>query len=155
MGIGAVETYFDSSSLPARVRVHVTLTLPGTDEPVEVHPTEPLHFNISESRDGTAEHPLDFGDQFRALAAIQREFNATVRLSNRQNLVFRDLDETQLPALYDRLAAIGMAQPGAELVRTRGLGHVRLLRDAAVIARVVDFVTREPRAAYAAPPLAA
>ncbi|HUP73726.1 MAG TPA: nitrite/sulfite reductase [Acidimicrobiales bacterium] len=56
-------------------------------------------------------------DQFRALAAIQREFNATVRLSNRQNLVFRDLEESQLPALYDRLAEIGMAQPGAELVR--------------------------------------
>ena len=56
-------------------------------------------------------------DQFRALAAIQREFDATVRLSNRQNLVFRDLEESHLPALYDRLAAIGMAQPGAELVR--------------------------------------
>ena len=56
-------------------------------------------------------------DQFRALAAIQREFNASVRLSNRQNLVFRDLEESQLPLLYDRLAAIGMAQPGAELVR--------------------------------------
>ena len=56
-------------------------------------------------------------DQFRALAAIQREFNATVRLSNRQNLVFRDLEEAQLPALYERLAEIGMAQPGAELVR--------------------------------------
>jgi sulfite reductase (ferredoxin) len=56
-------------------------------------------------------------DQFRALAAIQREFNATVRLSNRQNLVFRDLEESQLPLLYERLAAIGMAQPGAELVR--------------------------------------
>jgi sulfite reductase beta subunit-like hemoprotein len=56
-------------------------------------------------------------DQFRALAVIQREFNATVRLSNRQNVVFRDLTEEQLPLLYDRLALIGMAQPGAELVR--------------------------------------
>ena len=56
-------------------------------------------------------------DQFRALAAIQREFNATVRVSNRQNLVFRDLEESQLPLLYERLAAIGMGQPGAELVR--------------------------------------
>ena len=56
-------------------------------------------------------------DQFRALAAIQREFNASVRLSNRQNIVYRDLEESQLPLLYERLEAIGMAQPGAELVR--------------------------------------
>ena len=55
--------------------------------------------------------------QFRALAAIQREFTAEVRLSNRQNLVFRNLTEEQLPALYERLEAIGMAQPGAELLR--------------------------------------
>ena len=56
-------------------------------------------------------------DQFRALAAIQRELGAGVRLTNRQNLVFRDLTDDQLPALFDRLDAIGMAQPGAELVR--------------------------------------
>ena len=56
-------------------------------------------------------------DQFRALAAIQREFGASVRLTNRQNVVFRDLTDDQLPALFDRLTAIGMAQPGAELVR--------------------------------------
>ena len=55
--------------------------------------------------------------QFRALAAIQREFGADVRVTNRQNLVFRGLDEAQLPRLYERLAAIGMAEPGAELSR--------------------------------------
>jgi sulfite reductase (ferredoxin) len=55
--------------------------------------------------------------QFRALAAIQREFKATSRLTNRQNLVFRDLRDDQLPALHARLDEIGMAQPGAELVR--------------------------------------
>jgi sulfite reductase beta subunit-like hemoprotein len=56
-------------------------------------------------------------DQFRALAAIQREFNASVRLTNRQNIAFRDLTEEQIPLLYERLEAIGMAQPGAELAR--------------------------------------
>ena len=55
--------------------------------------------------------------QFRALADIQREFGADVRLTNRQNLVYRNLTDDQLPALYERLADIGMAQPGAELVR--------------------------------------
>jgi sulfite reductase beta subunit-like hemoprotein len=56
-------------------------------------------------------------DQFRALASIQREFAADVRLTNRQNLVYRGLTEEQLPKLYERLAAIGMAEPGAELSR--------------------------------------
>jgi len=55
--------------------------------------------------------------QFRALASIQREFDAEVRFTNRQNLVFRNLTEEQLPLLYERLEAIEMAQPGAELSR--------------------------------------
>jgi sulfite reductase beta subunit-like hemoprotein len=55
--------------------------------------------------------------QFRALASIQRELGADVRVTNRQNFVFRGLTEEQLPTLYARLDAIGMAEPGAELVR--------------------------------------
>ena len=57
------------------------------------------------------------GDQFRALASIQRELGADVRLTNRQNVVFRGLTEEQLPLLYERLTRIGMADPGAELAR--------------------------------------
>jgi sulfite reductase (ferredoxin) len=56
-------------------------------------------------------------EQLRALAAIQRELGLEVRLTNRQNVALRGLTEEQLPALYERLQAIGMAQPGAELVR--------------------------------------
>ena len=56
-------------------------------------------------------------EQFRALASIQRELGADVRVTNRQNFVFRGLTEEQLPALFARLDAIGMAEPGAELVR--------------------------------------
>ncbi|MCU1365890.1 MAG: sulfite reductase, beta subunit (hemoprotein), partial [Ilumatobacteraceae bacterium] len=56
-------------------------------------------------------------DQFRALASIQRELGADVRLSNRQNVVYRGLPEAQLPILFERLEAIGMARPGAELAR--------------------------------------
>jgi sulfite reductase beta subunit-like hemoprotein len=55
--------------------------------------------------------------QFRSLASIQRELGADVRLSNRQNVVFRGLTDGQLPTLYARLEAIGMARPGAELAR--------------------------------------
>ncbi len=56
-------------------------------------------------------------EQFRALAAVQRELGASVRLTNRQNVVFRDLADDQLPVLFARLETIGMAQPGAELSR--------------------------------------
>jgi sulfite reductase beta subunit-like hemoprotein len=55
--------------------------------------------------------------QFRALASIQRELGLEVRVTNRQNLVYRGLSESQLPVLHERLAAIGMAEPGAELAR--------------------------------------
>ncbi|MEQ8840007.1 MAG: nitrite/sulfite reductase [Acidimicrobiales bacterium] len=56
-------------------------------------------------------------EQFRGIAAIQREFDADIRLTNRQNLIIRGLDESDLPVLYERLVAIGMAEAGAELVR--------------------------------------
>ena len=55
--------------------------------------------------------------QFRALANIQRHFRSDVRLSNRQNVVFRSLQPSQMRELYDMLDAIGMARPGAELAR--------------------------------------
>ena len=55
--------------------------------------------------------------QFRGLAAIARDFNAEVRVTNRQNLIFRDLDETQLRGVFGRLEELGMAKPGAELAR--------------------------------------
>src|SRR5438132_3751898 len=56
-------------------------------------------------------------DQFGAFASIQREVGASVRVTNRQNVVFRDLTEEQLPVLHRRLDTIGMAEPGAELAR--------------------------------------
>jgi sulfite reductase beta subunit-like hemoprotein len=56
-------------------------------------------------------------DQFRALAAIQRELALDIRVTNRQNFALRNLGEEQLPKLFDRLTTIGMAEPGAELAR--------------------------------------
>jgi sulfite reductase beta subunit-like hemoprotein len=55
--------------------------------------------------------------QFRGLAAIQRELEVEVRVTNRQNVVFRGLTREQLPLLHIRLVALGMAEPGAELAR--------------------------------------
>jgi sulfite reductase beta subunit-like hemoprotein len=56
-------------------------------------------------------------DQFRALADIQRDFGVEVRVTNRQNFVLRGPSDEQLPELFERLDAIGMAEAGAELVR--------------------------------------
>ncbi len=55
--------------------------------------------------------------QFREVAALQRELGVEVRVTNRQNFVFRGLQEDQLAGLYKRLEAIDMASPGAELAR--------------------------------------
>lgn len=52
--------------------------------------------------------------QLRALASIQRDFEADVRVTNRQNLVLRGLSEADLPRLHDQLADVGMARSGAE-----------------------------------------
>jgi sulfite reductase (ferredoxin) len=56
-------------------------------------------------------------DQFRAIAAMVRDFGLDLRITNRQNLAFRGLSAEQLPELYQRLEEIGMAEPGAELAR--------------------------------------
>jgi pimeloyl-ACP methyl ester carboxylesterase len=53
-------------------------------------------------------------------------------------LVVHDLDDRSIPGADG--AAIVAAWPGALLQTTEGLGHHRLLRDAAVVAAVVDFV---------------
>jgi sulfite reductase beta subunit-like hemoprotein len=56
-------------------------------------------------------------DQFDGLAALQRRLGAEIRVTNRQNVVFRGLDEHQLPELYAGLDALGLGRPGAELAR--------------------------------------
>jgi len=56
-------------------------------------------------------------EQFDGLARIQRDFGVEVRITNRQNFALRGLTEDQLPDLHARLGEIGMAEPGAELVR--------------------------------------
>jgi pimeloyl-ACP methyl ester carboxylesterase len=59
-------------------------------------------------------------------------------------LVVHDENDREVPIASGELLA--SRWPGAELARTRGLGHRRILKDPAVIERVVSFVA-EPRAA--------
>lgn len=52
--------------------------------------------------------------QMRALAALSRAYaDGTVRVTVDQNLVLRWVKSGQVPGLYRRLAAAGLAQPGA------------------------------------------
>jgi sulfite reductase beta subunit-like hemoprotein len=54
------------------------------------------------------------GGQMRALAALSRAYaDATVRVTVDQNLVMRWVKSGQVPGLYRRLAAAGLARPGA------------------------------------------
>ncbi|MCH7668700.1 MAG: nitrite/sulfite reductase [Acidobacteria bacterium] len=57
------------------------------------------------------------GDQFRGLAGIQRAVDADVRITNRQNVVFRGIDADRLGSVHAALVEIGMASPGAEFAR--------------------------------------
>jgi pimeloyl-ACP methyl ester carboxylesterase len=60
-------------------------------------------------------------------------------------LVIHDEEDVDVPVRYGRI--IAAAWPKARLLITRGLGHRRILRDAGVIAEVVQFIgaTAPPR----------
>lgn len=112
-GVGAAVT-------PTPVGVPVTLKVSRTAAPYERWESANVVIGVAKgtvSAIAYAKLGDITSDQFRALAAIVREFKVTVRVTNRQNLAFRDLSAEQLPALYERLEAIGMAEPGAELAR--------------------------------------
>jgi sulfite reductase (ferredoxin) len=120
-----VEKHGDS---PAGLAADVTPTPIGQGTPVSLRPTGTYErwedANVVRgTANGTvsayAHSPLGdvTGDQFRGLAALARDVGAEVRITNRQNFVFRGLSDRQLRTVFERLDAIGMAEPGAELVR--------------------------------------
>jgi sulfite reductase (ferredoxin) len=113
---------------PAGVAVGVTPTAIGQGTPVALRGTRPYErWEQANVVRGVAKGTVSanvyshLGDvtsaQFRALATIQRDLGLEVRVTNRQNFVFRGLTEGQLPTLYARLDSLGMAEPGAELSR--------------------------------------
>jgi len=56
-------------------------------------------------------------DQLRDLADIVREFtNGTIRTNVEQNFVIRWISKSDIPALYKKLAAAGLADPGASCI---------------------------------------
>jgi sulfite reductase (ferredoxin) len=125
---GVPEHVREHGDAPAGMGANVDVTPLGQGTPVQIKRLDPYgRWEDANVVRGTAKGTVSgmayakLGDitsaQWRALASIQRELGADVRLTNRQNIVFRDLIEEQLPVLFERLHAIGMAEPGAELVR--------------------------------------
>ena len=125
---GVPEAVEKAGDAPAGVAAGVTPTAIGQGTPVSIRSRDALErWDEANVVRGSAKGTVSayawakLGDitsaQFRALASIQREFGASARLTNRQNVVYRDLTEEQLPKLFARLQAIGMAEPGAELSR--------------------------------------
>jgi sulfite reductase beta subunit-like hemoprotein len=125
---GIPEAVQKAGDTPAGLGLGVTPTAIGQGTPVTLRRDDPFKaWDDANVVRGVAKGTVSaiayakLGDittaQFRALASIQRELGAEVRITNRQNLVFRGLSETQLPVLHQRLSAIGMAEPGAELSR--------------------------------------
>jgi sulfite reductase (ferredoxin) len=56
-------------------------------------------------------------DQSRGLADIAREYTGdAIRLTVEQNLVFRWVSNCDIPAIYARLVALGLSEPGAESI---------------------------------------
>lgn len=113
---------------PAGIATGVTPTVIGQGTPVALRGTKPYErWTEANVVRGVAKGTVSAvayarlgditTDQFRALASITRELALDVRLTNRQNVAFRGLDDQQLPTLYARLDAISMAEPGAELAR--------------------------------------
>ncbi|MFM2070753.1 MAG: hypothetical protein RLZZ623_1016 [Actinomycetota bacterium] len=125
---GIPEIVAKAGDAPAGRSSTIAATAVGQGVSVALTPRDPYDRWVATSVvRGTSNHTVSavayaaLGDitatQFRSLASIQRELGADVRLSNRQNIVFRGLTESQLPTLYARLDSIGMARPGAELAR--------------------------------------
>ena len=125
---GLPEAVRKAGDAPAGLGLGLTPTVIGQGTPVTLRRSDPFTaWDDANVIRGVAKGTVSavayarLGDittaQFRALASIQRELAAEVRITNRQNLVFRGLSESQLPVLHQRLSAIGMAEPAAELAR--------------------------------------
>ncbi len=125
---GIPEAVMKSGDAPAGLGQGMVPTPIGQGTPVTLRRADPLKaWDDANVIRGAAKGTVSaiayarLGDittaQFRALASIQRELGAEIRITNRQNLAFRGLSESQLPVLFQRLSAIGMAEPGAELAR--------------------------------------
>jgi len=85
--------------------------------------------------------------QRRAEARLGMRFAEVVPLHHAPHLstrlrVFHDVNDREIP--LESGEALVAAWPGASLVRTRGMGHVRILKDPALAAQATAFLRGEP-----------
>jgi pimeloyl-ACP methyl ester carboxylesterase len=57
-------------------------------------------------------------------------------------LIIHDRDDADVP--WQQAELLAKAWPGARLLLTRGLGHMRILRNRDVIQTSVDFIAGKP-----------
>ncbi len=82
-----------------------------------------------------------FREEFRRrIGGLPAEFNAAVMGAQLQQPVLIVHDQRDKVVPYAHAEAYAAALPHAELLTTSGLGHRFILRDAAVVQRVVDFL---------------
>ena len=98
------------------------------------------------------------GGQMRALAALSRAYaDGTVRVTVDQNLVLRWVKSGQVPGLYRRLAAAGLARPGAgtitDVTSCPGAESCRLaVTQSRGLARLIEDDLPAIRRRWCAPP---
>jgi sulfite reductase beta subunit-like hemoprotein len=98
--------------------------------------------------------------QFRVLAALARAYSeGAVRVTPEQNLVFRWVRESEVDALYRRLAAAGLGRPGAgtiaDVTSCPGAESCRLAvtRSRGVGRALIEYLDAHPELEAAAPDL--
>lgn len=128
---GGIEVSINGKALAAQSDVPVEMVpvfnAPATSMvPVHLQATDPFErwkeANVLVS--GTSQSVLahcHLGDitsaQFRGLAALVREHDVEVRVTNRQNFVLIGVESSRLREFYDALVALDMGSPGAERAR--------------------------------------
>ncbi len=116
-----------TKGIPAAIQIGSDLDNKGGGDSEHLD-NDPYHAwlatNVLVSKDGTTVSAIahaELGDvtaaQFRTIAKAQRELGADVRVTNRQDVVFRGLSLEALPRLYRYLEDAGMAGPNAGLAR--------------------------------------
>lgn len=82
-----------------------------------------------------------FGDSFEAVAQHFSPVNYVQRIQARV-LMLHDTDDKQVP--FSESAELAAVWPQAVFVASQGLGHQRILQDAALIQRMVEFFEPQP-----------
>ncbi|HTL97967.1 MAG TPA: alpha/beta fold hydrolase [Holophagaceae bacterium] len=128
---GATAAYALSRGLPASRAV--LIAAPESPRIFYLELLEALGFPGARHEALLASLERDFGVRFDDVHGPSRAREIRV-----PGLVIHDASDREVPMAHGE--AYAAAWPGAKLVRTQGLGHRRILRDAEVVAKTVAFL---------------